>query len=304
MLNVRHTPSRAKGTPSSFILSRSSMGIPQDGPPRVQWQDPPGHQWLLFQMGWDEAPCQADQHRDYPPGKECIAAHRLPDVIVTDSGTQFSSQDFADFASSYGFTHVTSSPKHPQASGKAEKAVQTIKQLLKKNKDPYLALLMYRATPLQNGLSPSELMGRKLKTWVAIFSQVPETHNTWSWCHQSKRSGHQKKKRLNFNQRHATRELPPLQPGDPAPVPTSSKHRKGLSLYQTQPSSHRLHSSSGAQCPASNSSDTAPVTRTADTTHSYAAMCCLPVTNSSCSFTTCTFQPADNSAHEIQKMCE
>ena len=100
MLNIRHTPSRVKGTPSSFILPRSSMGMPQDGPPWVQWQDLPGHQWLLFQMGWDEAPCQADQHRDYPPDKECIAAHRLPDIIVTDSGIQFSSQDFADFASS------------------------------------------------------------------------------------------------------------------------------------------------------------------------------------------------------------
>ena len=75
---------------------------------------------------------------------------------MTDSGTQFSSQDFADFASSYGFTCVTSSPKHPQANGKAERAVQTIKQLLKKNKDPYLARLMYRATPLLNGLYPSK----------------------------------------------------------------------------------------------------------------------------------------------------
>ena len=102
--------------------------------------------------------------------KSVFAAHRIPDVVVTDNGTQFSSQDFAQFASSYGFTHVTSSPKPPQANGEAERAVQTIKQLLKKNKDPYLALLMYKATPLQNSLSPSELlMGRKLKTRVPIF---------------------------------------------------------------------------------------------------------------------------------------
>ena len=97
---------------------------------------------------------------------------------MTDNGTQFSSQDFAQFASSYGFTHVTSSPKPPQANGEAERAVQTIKQLLKKNKDPYLALLMYKATPLQNSLSPSKLlMGRKLKTRVPIFPKSLKPHN-------------------------------------------------------------------------------------------------------------------------------
>ena len=87
--------------------------------------------------------------------KSVFAAHRIPDVVVTDNGTQFSSQDFAEFASSYSFIHVTSSPKHPQANSEAERAIQTIKQLLKKNKDPYLARLMYRATPLLNGLYPS-----------------------------------------------------------------------------------------------------------------------------------------------------
>ena len=36
--------------------------------------------------------------------------------------------------------------------------------LLKKSTDPYLALLCYRSTPLQNGFSSAELlMGRKLR---------------------------------------------------------------------------------------------------------------------------------------------
>uniref|UniRef100_A0A087XQP2 Uncharacterized protein n=1 Tax=Poecilia formosa TaxID=48698 RepID=A0A087XQP2_POEFO len=54
----------------------------------------------------------------------------------------------------------------------AERAVKTIKNLLKKAADPYLALLTYRATPL-NGYSPAELlMGRRLCTTVPTLRSL------------------------------------------------------------------------------------------------------------------------------------
>ena len=68
-------------------------------------------------------------------------------------------------------------PYFPQRNGEAERAVGTVKNLLNKSDDPYFALLAYRATPLQNGYNPSELlMCRMLCTTVlSIRSQrVPK----------------------------------------------------------------------------------------------------------------------------------
>ena len=67
----------------------------------------------------------------------------------------------------YSFTYTTSSPQFSQANGAAKRAVRTIKDLLNKSGDPYLAVLTYRCIPLENSYSPAELlMGRKLRTTI------------------------------------------------------------------------------------------------------------------------------------------
>ena len=57
-----------------------------------------------------------------------------------------------------GILHTTSSPRYPQSNGKAERAIRTVKALLKKSDDPYLAMLTYRSSPQQNGFSPAQLL--------------------------------------------------------------------------------------------------------------------------------------------------
>ena len=97
--------------------------------------------------------------------KSIFARHGIPETLISDNGPQYSSKEFAEFAKSYDFCHVTSSPHFPQSNGMAERMVQTIKRLLKEAVDPFKALLNYRATPLSFcNISPSQLlMGRQLR---------------------------------------------------------------------------------------------------------------------------------------------
>ena len=61
--------------------------------------------------------------------KAQFARYGVLDTVVSDNGPQFGSKEFAVFAKTWGFTHVTSSPRYPQSNGKAENAVKTVKRL-------------------------------------------------------------------------------------------------------------------------------------------------------------------------------
>lgn len=76
--------------------------------------------------------------------KSIFARHGIADIVVSDNGPQYASAEFSSFAEEWGFKHVTSSPGYAQSNGQAERAVQTVKNLLKKVQsshcDPYIAL--------------------------------------------------------------------------------------------------------------------------------------------------------------------
>eukprot|EP00731_Ephydatia_muelleri_P032566 Em0024g110a len=148
--------------------------------------------------------------------KEVFSHHGIPETLVTDNGPQFTSQEFIDFAKSYGFNYTTSSPHFPQSNGQAERTVQTVKRLLQDSADPYLALLSYRTTPFPwCGLSPAEL------SMVGIPESFPEQNELFK-----------NQQKENYDHRHRVRALTPLteksgvwitQGAEPVPGQVTSK---------------------------------------------------------------------------------
>ena len=86
-----------------------------------------------------------------------------------------------------GFIHKTSSPHFPQSNGQAERAVQTVKNLIKKAADPYKAIMDYRNTNIEDiVMSPSQLyLGRRIKTDIPVTTN-PITTSVTEWKQRNK----------------------------------------------------------------------------------------------------------------------
>lgn len=156
--------------------------------------------------------------------KRIFATHGIPDVMMSDNGPQFSSDEFASFANEYGFAHSTSSPHMPQANGLAERAVQTAKRVLSQpNSDR--ALLNYRDTPhAATGVSPAEaLMGRRLRTLVPVLPQNLAPQVPSSALIQERDEAHKRSYKDAYDKRHGARPLPPLQPGQEVRIRTDKQ---------------------------------------------------------------------------------
>ena len=115
--------------------------------------------------------------------KIAFATHGLPEIVVTDNGSNFTSEEFEDFLKQNGIRHIRTAPYNPASNGLAEKAVQTFKEGLKKMNGGSVEtrvsrfLARYRITPqTSTGVSPAELLlGRKprsrLENWKESTSK-------------------------------------------------------------------------------------------------------------------------------------
>lgn len=115
-----------------------------------------------------------------------FARNGIPEQIVSDNESQFTSHEFDEFIRKNGIKHFKSAPYHPATNGLAERFVQTFKRSMKtmKNQEKSLNkkianfLLLYRNAPHSiTNETPAKLFhGRNLRTCLDLIR--PDTRKT------------------------------------------------------------------------------------------------------------------------------
>ena len=122
---------------------------------------------------WIEAHIVSSTAADVTIAKLCsvFAIHGIPEQLVPNNESCFSSEEFKIFTKENGIHHTFTSPYHPASNGLAERAVQRVKGGIAKMEGDIgqrldRFLMTYRVTPqASTGVSPAELlMGRRLRT--------------------------------------------------------------------------------------------------------------------------------------------
>nr|KAH0807779.1 hypothetical protein GEV33_015012 [Tenebrio molitor] len=106
--------------------------------------------------------------------KRNFSRYGIPTTVITDNGSNFTSEKFKRFTKEWNFQHITSSPNHQQGNGKAEAAVKIAKGLIKKSietrSDVYKMLLHWRNTPNKMNSSPAQRMfSRRLRSDIPMI---------------------------------------------------------------------------------------------------------------------------------------
>ena len=133
--------------------------------------------------------------------RSIFATHGLPEMLVTDNASIFTSEEFKLFTKQNGIRHVTSAPYHPASNGLAEHAVHTFKEFMKKTSgDPINTrvlcfLFQYRITPHSTtGISPAELLlGRRPRSRLDLM--LPDIKNSVQKKQQTQKVNHDKHSR-------------------------------------------------------------------------------------------------------------
>ncbi|KAK7938626.1 hypothetical protein WMY93_001952 [Mugilogobius chulae] len=150
--------------------------------------------------------------------KAAFARHGIPERVISDNGPCYSAAEFEHFAKMWEFTHITTSPRYPQSNGLAEKTVQTAKRILDKakadHKDPYIGLLEYRNTPVDNLKSPAQLlMSRRLRSILPATASQLQPKVTPQHIVKQRREACQHRQQLYYNR--SAKSLPLVPAGAP-----------------------------------------------------------------------------------------
>ncbi len=102
--------------------------------------------------------------------KQVFATHGIPVTLITDNGPNYAAKEFASFARAWDVQHITSSPHHSKSNGRAEAAVKTVKNIMKKSQDGdvWKSILEWRntITPGANSSPVQRLMSRRTRSFL------------------------------------------------------------------------------------------------------------------------------------------
>lgn len=154
--------------------------------------------------------------------KKIFARHGIPKIVMSDNGPPFNSAEFQNFSKTWSFKHVTSSPRYPRSNGQVERAVQTIKNIIRKSEmdgtDLEMCLLQYRNTPISYNLpSPAQILfSRRLNSVLPVNNQLlkPKIYPN----NVIKNELRQRQFKMKYNYDRGTRPLPQLKKGDKVKV--------------------------------------------------------------------------------------
>ena len=154
----------------------------------------------------------------------------VPDTLWSDQGPQFTSKQFHDFASQWGFQHCTSSPWYPhQSNGNIKTTVKSMKKLIKTSwyahslKEDKLAcaLLQYPNLPsCKDGLSPAQkLLGQPIQDTLPAHRRSFSSEWQWSIKEAEKAAEkHQQEVEVEQNYNCHARNLPEIRVGSNVPI--------------------------------------------------------------------------------------
>ena len=148
--------------------------------------------------------------------KSYFSRHGISETLISDNGPQFSCTLFADFCKEWDIRHTPSSPHYPQANP-AERTIQTIKNLFNKaltdKKDPYLAILAYRNTPIDCGKSPAQLLfSRQLRSTLPVTAKQLDPSVPSKSALRKKMQTSQTKSKHYYDR--SAKPMKPLNPGE------------------------------------------------------------------------------------------
>ena len=167
-------------------------------------------------------------------------------MLFSDGGPCYDSTEFESFTGAWEFEHIMSSPHFAQSNGFIERAIQTVKRVLKKAKkarlDPELALLCVRATPIDSNIgSPAELLyNRPIKANLPVKSTGDErVYEHFVEC--------QNKQKFYYDR--CAKDLPDLYVGQNVGIQDPKTHKWStgrVTEKRSEPRSYNVQTSKGS----------------------------------------------------------